>query len=795
MKNIKTYIFVTFILILISSCYQYPESSDLEYDKYNRVIGPEGGEIVFLSNYSNDSLTDLALKLEFPAGAVDSNFVFNMYEFEDVDLVQKMKNEGLAIIGSKQLYLVPFYESEGYNEHGQLDLAYHLSVDFKEPVSATYNYLNEDQAQSSEWQENQLYYEFYKKTTKLYELYKIKIPRIDEWGDNNVFVAWNDQKYPVGYDESHLHNIISGEMSATNPDGSGEESLLNWELVSEFNIDTKLNQVTFDIYDTDHIYVLALKIEVDPSQIPRAITNLVKQAFPTATIEKASMDLNDKIIHLYLSNDFIFIVERREGLTYVIKSELEQDEIPEEINDIIAADFPGEQIRNVAYNTINDWETYTVSLTSGEKLYFDASLNLSGVYKYGIDPSQLPEPILSQINEKFPNQAVTNVTYDAEDSQAQAIVYLSNDVKLAFNTADFSLVSEIHFHLTESDIPDEIRAFLEENEPGVQISSIQYYVEPGTSGKNFMAELINGSELVFKTDYSLLAYETNFFPEENLPQSIQEGLANYAPMEVSQISRIFYEDPDEGTYSAYDIQLSGGLNIYYEDDKIAFMEGTNFDQTPAVNSNFIKSLLPDAQILVFYYYPNADGVSGQYEYYLNTGVIIGIDNNNTIIFYETENFELHNLPSQMQDIISDEAPGLSLVNFWYDEADAENAWNAQLVGERHIVLRRNFSLLLMQDFDVTEDDLPASIFSYVLNNYQGSRADNFIKQFSAEYNKVVYEINLNSGETLFFDAFGSFIESSRQVSRTLKTPFKTSKFKIKDAFEKKSSQINRFKRN
>lgn len=247
--NLKNIVILTLSVLIIGGCYQYPEFDDLSYNEYKRVIGPEGGVINFYRNYENDSLKDIAVKMEFPENAVDSLLIFNMYEFFDevtyYDLIYELNREQF----SDFLYFVPFDEKEGYTAvvTDSTDIydiiENHISIDFHSAVTVTY------------------YNSFYENIPESTNLYRIKIPAEDEWGDeNNVWVSYNYQGYPDGYDDIDLTYLINGRWSENIEWGTGQLSLINWEEVPEFTFNSAEQTVTFDIYSTDYMYVMALDI-------------------------------------------------------------------------------------------------------------------------------------------------------------------------------------------------------------------------------------------------------------------------------------------------------------------------------------------------------------------------------------------------------------------------------------------------------------------------------------------------------------------------------------------------------
>ncbi len=245
--TIKNILIVTYLITLFSGCYRYPEFDDISYNEYRRVIGSEGGTINFYRNYDNDSIKDIAVKMEFPENAVNSLIVFNMYEFYDNvtnnDLYTNLNTEQL----SDFLYFVPFYESEGYKavltDSSDINslIQKHTSINFNTPVTVTYyNNFNVEIPDSA-------------------KLYKIKIPAENEWGEeNNVWVKYNYQGYPDGYDDIDLIYLIDGKWTENIDWGTGNLSLYNWEEVANYSFDLTNQSVTFEINSTDNMYIIAV---------------------------------------------------------------------------------------------------------------------------------------------------------------------------------------------------------------------------------------------------------------------------------------------------------------------------------------------------------------------------------------------------------------------------------------------------------------------------------------------------------------------------------------------------------
>lgn len=260
MKNIKPSVKILFpvllttIAILISSCYKRIDL-EIEYSDYRRVIGPEGGEINFYE-YKPDSVDRIIVNMKFPEGALDSTYVFNMYEYHNPSTYSDVYWWPIGVIEqSKYLYFIPFPESLGYNEfdYGTLEndpsvYKKHYTVNFNKPVTVTY-YVND--------------FGF----ADTLKLFNIDIPSENEWGTTdyeNVWIKLNQQLYPDGYDDLDLFYLITGRWTDTNWYGSDYITKDNWtEMIINptTDLDYENRTITFDITSTDFMYLMGYKNE------------------------------------------------------------------------------------------------------------------------------------------------------------------------------------------------------------------------------------------------------------------------------------------------------------------------------------------------------------------------------------------------------------------------------------------------------------------------------------------------------------------------------------------------------
>ena len=235
-------IFILTIVVLLTSCHKRIELESWLTGDYDRKVGPEGKELVFLRNYSDDTiLDDTLLKMNFIENTLDTVLIFNFYSLQkdelDVDLYAKF-NLGCS---SDFFYLLPSYEYINNDDStNSYRMATHLSIDYNYPVATTYFI---DTAK----------YLFLEETDKLY---RITIPRDNEWDTDNIWLEFTDQGYPKGYQELDLQLIITGKWSDQIEYGYGDYSMINWEEVPFYTIDTENHSVTFEMQNTDYMYVL-----------------------------------------------------------------------------------------------------------------------------------------------------------------------------------------------------------------------------------------------------------------------------------------------------------------------------------------------------------------------------------------------------------------------------------------------------------------------------------------------------------------------------------------------------------
>ncbi|MBN2894234.1 MAG: hypothetical protein JXL97_20350, partial [Bacteroidales bacterium] len=215
------------------------------YDEYNRIAGQEGKSIVFI-DYSEDypDSSVVFLTLEIPPNALDSNYIFNMFEFSDSILTNELDNEFEIRNSSEFFYFVAIPENFCFScmfyedlEQNGFETNHHFSLIAAKELIVTYKLSN-----------------YTVKATD--KLYRIKIPKTDEWATGNIWLDWNTQGFPTGYNKAGLAYLINGKWTIDFQSGTGNYSLNNWEEIVDFQINEQNNTIIFNILDMDYAYVL-----------------------------------------------------------------------------------------------------------------------------------------------------------------------------------------------------------------------------------------------------------------------------------------------------------------------------------------------------------------------------------------------------------------------------------------------------------------------------------------------------------------------------------------------------------
>jgi hypothetical protein len=540
--------------LVFSSCRKDFEFTEFDYTTYNRVIGPQGGSIDFYGNYKNDRQNNVIVNFNVPSGALDSMMVFNMYQYENYELATLME-DGFAKFGTKLLYFVPFYESEGYHERGQFERNYHLSVKFKKPITVTYYPMaNYSDFSFKNWQEVVLFQNYYKTTNKAYKVYRIKIPKIDEWGTyHNIFVNWSGQGYPNGYDPTDITYIVNGRWSLASAWGTGEISMINWEELvrgEDYELDPINDKVTFKIYDSDYIYVVARDVYL--KILPASINSYVTGNFTGLQVQRASFD--DNQYKVYFTNRTVAVFNQWQGFDYLLNENLFFSNLPNEIQNDVGK-FAEEVIKVSLKQYEGGYLIYEVTLKSGIYITYDGiSFQRLTFYQYGYNPSNLNPLILQHIKNNYPGQVITNVVYTSNYGWTEYVVYLSSNARVYFDS-DANWYKTIYYKIGSDKVPTVVMNYFKDNFPNTDFQEINITFWP--EGIPIFDFYMVGNKW-FRISSDGKTYELLEFVFKNLP-------ASEIPVIIKD--RIESSFPDKTVFSVWHLysDRSERFEVYFTD--------------------------------------------------------------------------------------------------------------------------------------------------------------------------------------------------------------------------------------
>ncbi len=620
-------------IIFVSGCYKY-ETIDYDYESYNRLVGPQGGHIIFYNNYSDDSLmfngvdtNNIIVELEVPEGALDSNYIFNFYTYENYNNAEEL-SKGLAIIGSKFFYFVPIPEAEGYHEHDQADLTYHYSMDFNKPITVKFHFkIGIDN--KSDVNLTRLKYNYYNYFNANYKLFRIKIPRIDEWGaDRNIFVKWNEQGYPIGYQEADLSDIILGYWYPNSYNEVQSSSIINWADVAGFQINADDNSVEFQINNSDYIYVLARITQIPLSQLPNKIKVFV-EAFFDVDILRAAM--NNGRYQVLLEDHSLAFFDNKGSFDFLQKFNVPYSSLPTVIKTYLRENYADVYMQGNIFTIDSDsviW--YQINMQNGETLNFDnysgSGFQYTGKNVYTDNFDELPQSITDYITEHYPNASYRNLYYNENISYGRNYVvyiyYQNKNIKLNFNSSGVFLEA-IYYGIKKEEIPEPVTSYLDSVFQGIEIQTIELYDYLDSS--LYEINMLNGGMITIKPNGTLLYAQ---YPIEItlVPSNILNVVEN--KFTSSSLISADYYCIDQNLYSLYYVE-----DLYVEVSTtgvISIAFGTNFYDLPVNAQNYIIDNYSQEMFSNFFYDNAANDGNATYE--------VGLTDESYIYFDDDVNY-------------------------------------------------------------------------------------------------------------------------------------------------------------
>ena len=172
---------------------------------------------------------------------MDTTIIINFYEYFNETTYLSLSIDFGLVQMSKFFYILPFYEFENSSDStSDYKLDTHVSIDFNHSVITTF-FIDTS---------------YFKGLESTDVLYRIELPRYNEW-DDNIWTEFNNQGYPNGFSKSDLDFLINGKWNENDGYlGTVNPSMVNWEEVPNYWIDEESQSVTFSMNKTDYMYVI-----------------------------------------------------------------------------------------------------------------------------------------------------------------------------------------------------------------------------------------------------------------------------------------------------------------------------------------------------------------------------------------------------------------------------------------------------------------------------------------------------------------------------------------------------------
>lgn len=623
----KYYLFVTIVLTLFS-CNMFSDV-DYEYKLYKRVVGREGGTVYFFSNYANDNdlfkedTLNFLLRLSVPKDAIDTQIVFNFYQFQDFQTACDL-SEGYSCVGSQFFYFVPFLYSSGYHEHDGADLSFHETFKFNKPIEVKYYFSKYVNPRSID--EKKLKYSYYDRINSSYKIYKIRIPAYGQWGENrNIFIEINKQGYPIGYNKNDIKDIILGYWQPFS-DGNKDISLANWETVDTFDINFYDNSISFQIDNTDYIYIIAKNLTIDKNDLPTKIVNYVLSV--GKTIQRASLE--NKIYNVYTQDNCLMMFYLN-GEYYCTKKQ--NITIPPSIVNYINTNLPG---ANVLSNEFFDYGNIMVlNLKTLKKIITFQGQQLSNLQyvassEYSDDISKLPQNIISKVYQIFENPIIKYFYVNSDNSSSIYNVYLtSNSMNIEYSIDNFLNVSTtkyIGFKFT--DIPDTVLNVITRYFDDINLKSVSKNIS--ISDVEYELFLLNDGYFRIKED-GTLKYCNFYLQKYKIPYEIISMFYSFGSKTLSD--SYYYYDITQTTPEKYYLEYSEGLIAEINSNsEILYLYSKLYFDLPKQIRIYLEENY-SSQDFIDYYYLNS-----LYQNQIDNFYFVYLTDNRTLVFDKNSNF-------------------------------------------------------------------------------------------------------------------------------------------------------------
>ncbi len=241
------------------------------------------------------------------------------------------------------------------------------------------------------------------------------------------------ESYPAAIDDYVAENYPNETIIKVEEETHDETEIV-YEVKLTSGIELVFDEAGMFLY-SDEDFDDEEEDEIDPSALPQNIIDYIFSNYAEPVIVEAEMEDEGYEVELSDGTELLFDIDGN----FIAEDQDEEDEIeptdlPQEILDYIATNYPGTEVSKAEFD--ND-EGYEVKLSDGTELYFDVDGNFLGTDEDDndnddeyINPADLPQQALDYIASNYPEASI--VEAELEEGEGYE-VELDNDIEIEFD--------------------------------------------------------------------------------------------------------------------------------------------------------------------------------------------------------------------------------------------------------------------------------------------------------------------------------------------------------------------------
>jgi len=251
--------------------------------------------------------------------------------------------------------------------------------------------------------------------------------------------------------------------------------------------------------------------------------------------------------------------------------------------------------------------------------------------------------------------------------------------------------------IDNSGYPDAITNYIGQNYPDQSI--VEIYMRTFDDGSTtYEVELNNGNEYYFDSNGNYLGMDDSNVNISN--DSIPQLIGNYISSNYPAQSIIKAESEMEDGIRVYEITLSNGLELYFDESGMFLSLDDDSDhistsELPQNILDYVTANYPDATII----YAEMDIEDGatEYEIKLDNGMELEFDGSGNYVSSDDNHIPIADLPQAIIDYVETNYPDNSIAKAELEYEDGQQMYEIELDNEIELYFDMNGNFLFMEN--------------------------------------------------------------------------------------------------